>query len=129
MPDSKEYALHRFWSSFGLTAYDETTVGDRRDVMAETGGRYITYGVSTSTFEDPVPLHASLWYRDMFWTDITAKTNEISAYIGYGGRLVPYDGGYLWICRGVPFAQRMEDEDDQVRRMYLNIMIEYLAVN
>lgn len=127
MPDYKEHALHRFWSSFGLKAYDENTVPDK--AMAENGGKYLTYGVETSTFEDPVPLHASLWYRDTFWTDITAKANEISAAIGLGGKLVPFGDGYLWICRGVPFAQRMEDEDDQVRRIYLNIMVEFLSVN
>ena len=127
MPDYKEHALHRFWSSFGLKAWDETTVPD--DAMTRGNGAYITYGVSTSSFEDPVPLHASIWYRQTDWTDITAKCNEISNFIGYGGKLVPFDGGYLWICRGVPFAQRMQDEDDQVRRIYLNIMVEFLSVN
>lgn len=127
MPDYKEHALHRFWSSFGLKAFDETTVPD--NALIDNGGAIITYGVSTSTFEDPVPLHASIWYRDKDWTEITAKCNEISAAIGYGGKRVPFDSGYLWICRGVPFAQRMADDNDQVRRIYLNIMIEFHSVN
>lgn len=126
MPVYKEHALHSFWSSFGLKAYDESTVPD--NAMEQNNGAYITYGVSTSTFEDPVPLHASIWYRDTSWSDITAKADEISKGIGYGGKLVPFDGGYLWIVRGVPFAQRMEDDDDQVRRIYLNIMVEFLSV-
>ena len=127
MQDSKEYALHRFWSSFGLKAYDENTVPDK--AMDENNGRYITYSVYTSTFEDPVPLYASLWYRDTSWEEITEKVNVISNYIGYGGRIISYDGGKMWILRGVPFSQRMPDEDDQIRRIYINIMVEFLSVD
>ena len=59
----KEQALHSFWSSFGLTAYDEGTVPD--DAMTVNNGKYITYNVSTAALDEPVPISGDLWYRSM----------------------------------------------------------------
>ena len=42
-------------------------------------------------------------------------------------RLIPCDEGYLWIKRGNPFAQRMSDENDGIRRIYINIELEYFT--
>ena len=123
----KEKALHAFWSSFGWTAKDENTVPD--DAMTRYDGHYITYTVATSSLDEPIPLSASLWCKDTSWTTITAKAEEISKALGVGGKLVRFDGGYLWLCRGVPFTQRMPDEDDTIRRIYINVMAEYLTAD
>lgn len=123
----KEQALHQFWSGFGWAARDENTVPD--DAMTRFNGHYITYAVSTAALDEPVPLSASLWIKDSSWATITAKANDISEAIGIGGMVLPYDGGYLWICRGVPFSQRMPDEDDTIRRIYINVMAEYLSAD
>jgi hypothetical protein len=123
----KEQALHQFWSSFGWAARDENTVPD--DAMTRYGGHYITYAVATSSLGEPIPLSASLWCKDTSWTEITAKAEEVSEALSVGGKLVQFDGGYLWLCRGVPFSQRMPDEDDTVRRIYINLMAEYLSAN
>lgn len=117
--------LHSFWSSFGLKAYDENTVPD--NAMAANSGKYITYSVSMAYFDEPVLLSASLWYKSTSWAEITQKSAEIGDAIGLGGKTIPFDGGYLWIKRGVPFAQRMADEDDTIRRIYLNIEVEYFT--
>jgi hypothetical protein len=42
-------------------------------------------------------------------------------------KTIPLDVGYLYLTRGNPFAQRMADDDDTVRRIYLVIMVEYLT--
>lgn len=126
LPD-KEQALHQFWSSFTWTARDENTVPD--DAMTRYSGHYITYSVATSALDEPIPISGSLWCKDTSWATITAKANEISEYIGIGGKLIPYNGGYLWICRGIPFSQRMADDDDTIRRIYINLMAEYLSAN
>ena len=126
MPD-KEQALHRFWSSFGWTARDENTVPD--DAMQLYGGHYITYAVSTASLGEPVPLSASLWCKDTSWATITAKAQEISQALGPGGKIIKAIGGYVWIVRGVPFAQRLAEPDETIRRILLNITVEYLTEN
>lgn len=117
--------LHSFWSGFGLKAYDENTVPD--DAMTVNGGKYLTYNAATAYFNEPVALSASLWYKSTSWAEITQKAAQIGETIGLGGKVIPCDGGYLWIKRGVPFSQRMSDEDDTIRRIYINVEVEYLT--
>lgn len=124
---NKEQALHKFWSGFGWAAKDENTVPD--DAMTKYGGKYITYAVSTASINEPTPISGDLWCKDTSWEEITLKAEEIAHTLGVGGMLIPYDGGYLWICRGVPFSQRMPDEDDTIRRIYINLMAEYLSAD
>lgn len=119
----KEQALHSFWSSFAIPAYDESTVKETATLP------YITYNVVTDNLGSPAAMSASLWYRSTSWAAITEKKNEIAAYIGRDGRRIRYNDGVLWIKRGVPFAQRMSDEDDTIRRIYINIEAEYISAN
>ena len=123
----KEQALHQFWSSFGLTAYDENTVPD--NALTTNGGKYLTYNVATASLDEPTPLYAHLWYKSSSWAEITVKANQMAEAIGRGGAIVHFDGGYIWICRGAPFSQRMPDEDDTIRRIYINVMAEYLSAD
>lgn len=118
-------ALNAFWNSHGLKAYDEYTVPDNS--MQNNGGKYITYSAAEGYFDEPVALTASLWYRSTSWGEITKKAQEIGRKIGYGGLTVPFDGGSLWIKRGSPFSQRIADEDDTIRRIFLNIEVEFLT--
>lgn len=119
----KDQALQSFWSRFGLKAYDETTVPD--DAMEKNGGAYITYNSASSDLDDPIPLYGNLWYLDKSWANISRKADQIERYIGLGGVLVPYDGGQIWIKRGVPFRQRMADDNSNIRRIYINLMVEF----
>lgn len=117
----KYQAIHDLWSSFGLTAYDENDVPDSA-VMP-----YITYSATVDSIDYVVGLYASLWYRSTSWLEISQKANEIGDYLGLGGRVVPLDRGYAWFFKGNPFQQRMGDEDDSVRRIYLNVNCEFLT--
>lgn len=121
---NKAQALHQFWSSFGLTAIDEQSAYDE---TIELPSNYITYEVQTAGFENELLLSASLWYYSTTWTDITQKADEIADYIGYGGRVIAVDGGYIWIKLGSPFAQRMAVEQENYRRIILNITVDYLT--
>ena len=123
----KEQALHKFWSGFGLTAYDENTVPD--NALTTNGGKYLTYNVATASLDEPTPLYANLWYKSSSWSEITVKANQMAEAIGRGGAIVPFDGGYIWICRGTPFSQRMPDEDDTIRRIYINVTAEYMSAD
>lgn len=121
----KMQVLNEFWNSFGWKAYDENTVPD--DAMEKNGGKYITYEAAFSAFDEIVPLTASLWQRSSAWTDTMQKSFDISEYIGRGGVVLHHDDGILWITRGQPFAQRLSDENNMIRRVYININAEFMS--
>lgn len=121
---NKAQALQEFWSSFGLMAIDEQSAYDE---TIELPQNYITYEVQTSSFDNEVTLSASLWYYSTSWVDITQKADEIATYIGYGGKIIAIDGGYIWIKLSSPFAQRMAVEQENYRRIILNITVDYLT--
>ena len=120
----KAQAINSFWNSFGLVAYDENSVPD------DAKFPYITYGVTTDSFEKPVNLYGSIWYRDTSWKDISRKSDEIARKL-YDTKpyLVQLDGGgYLWLTDGVPFARRMADPSDSlIKRIYINLQAEFLT--
>ena len=119
---NKAQALHSFWSSFGIPAYENTTVDDE-----QAGDFYITYEVVTDSLDRAVPLSASIWHKNTAsWRNISLKAEEISDAL-VQVKSIPLETGFLYITRGRPFAQRMEDEDYMTRRIYLNIMVEFLA--
>ena len=121
---TKAAAIYQFWSSFGLTAYEENTVP--HDAVFP----YITYQLVTDSFDREIPLTVSLWYRSESWKTINAKTEEISQKISRGGKIISCDGGAIWLKRGQPFAQSMGDEsDDLIKRKYLNITAEFMTAD
>ena len=121
---TKAAAIYQFWNEFDLTAYEENTIPE------DARFPYITYQLVTDSFENEVSATASLWYRSDGWMSINAKTEEISDFIGIGGKFVKCDGGRIWIKRGIPFAQNMGDEsDDLIKRKYLNLTFEFLTAN
>ena len=121
---TKASAIYQFWSSFGLTAYEENTV------PTDAAFPYITYQLVTDSFDREIPLTASIWYRSESWTAINAKTEEISQKISRGGKIISCDGGAIWLKRGQPFAQNMGDEsDDLIKRKYLNITAEFITAD
>ena len=120
----KAQAIQNFWSSFGLDAFDENTVP--KDAQLP----YITYSFSTGSFDEPVTMVASVWYRDTSWSAISKKTDQISTEIGRGGITLAFDDGWVWIKRGLPFAQRTSEPNDaSIRRVYLNIEVEFFSEN
>ena len=121
---TKAAAIYQFWNSFGLTAYEENSVPD------DAAFPYITYQLVTDGFGREITLTASLWYRGESWTDLNAKTEEISQKISSGGKMVSCDGGAIWLKRGQPFAQNMGDESDNlIKRKYLNITAEFMTAD
>ena len=121
---TKAAAIYQFWSSFGLTAYEENTV------PTDAIFPYITYQLVTDSFYREIQFTASLWYRSESWTAINAKAEEISQKIGRGGKIIACDGGAIWLKRGQPFAQNMGDErDNLIKRKYLNITAEFMTAD
>lgn len=117
----KTQALINFWSSFGIPAYESTNVPNDADFPR------LTYDVATSSLDGQIALSASLWYYSTSWRSVTLKADEIGDEIGWGGHMEPYDGGAIWIVRGTPFAQRMDDPEAFVKRIVLNVIAEFLS--
>ena len=121
----KWQAIDAFGNSFGIPAYDENTVATGGDSPQMP---YITYNAVSGSVGQSLSLTASLWYKGYSWEDISRKADQIAEAIGYGYTLVNVDGGYVYITLGQPFAQRMNDpEDDSIRRIYIILDAEFLT--
>lgn len=123
---NKSQALHSFWSSFSVgnkpvPAYDESTVPE------PTGYPRITYSVQEDSIGNTVYLTASIWDRNLSWVRGEQIADDIAEYVGLGGININYKGGMLWLKRGTPFSQRMDDPDDSIRRILINIEAEYIG--
>ena len=119
---SKASALQTWFSSFGLTAYEET------NVKADATLPYLTYTYATGDFDGgEVSIVVNLWYRTEGNVMPNAKAEQISAAIGRGGVMIPVEGGAIWIKRGSPFCQAIADPDANIRRRYINLTAEFLT--
>lgn len=122
---TKDVALQSFFEGFGLSAYPATSVPE--DVVFP----YLTYELVLGAWGDgEQSITANLWYYTESEADPTAKAQEISDRIGYGGVLLPCDGGSLWIKRGSPWCQALGDETiPDIKRRMLNIAVEFHTIN
>lgn len=122
MSRDKWQTLQDFWSSFGIPAYDTASVPD--DAVMP----YITYTALVAPFEMTTLLTADIWYHSTAWNDISNKADEIGAFL-QGGELVSLQDGkqYIYLAQGSPFAQRIQDEDDTVKRVRINVMGEFFV--
>ena len=124
---TKAAALYKFFSGFGLSAYEEDSVYAMAMQGQAPSYPYITYEGKADFFGDyDTPLTFSLWYRSSSWTEINAKSQQISAAIGRVAKIIPCDGGYILITRSQPWVQNMgDDSDDMVRRNLHNLSIRF----
>lgn len=119
---NKYQAIDTFWNSFNIPAYDENTVPENAQMP------YITYNMASDSLGQVLPLSATLWYRSNSWEAISLKADEIAEAIGTNGYYIAkLDEGYVWITKGTPFAQRIVNEDRDIRCMYINITVEFLS--
>ena len=126
---NKEQTLHAFWSQFGVKAYEENTVISEDEMIKRGIDPYprITYEVAVDSFGQTSALSASIWDRSSSWESVSTILHRIGQTLSYGGQELSYDGGAMWIKKGVPFARHMSDVDDSIRRIVLNIEVEYLS--
>jgi hypothetical protein len=117
----KAQAYNSFWNSFGLKAYDETSVPEGLTMP------YLTYEAAQDDFNHPLGLVVSIWDRSSSWTTAQTILSQIEAEIGRGGKIVPYTGGAFWIKRANPWAQRLTGEGgDSIRRIVMNVEVEFI---
>lgn len=121
---TKAAALHKFFSSFGMTAYATSSVPE--DVVFP----YLTYDLVTGAWgDDQAAITVNLWFYTESEAAPNAKAEELSQTIGLGGIQLPCDGGAIWLKRGSPWCQSIKDEAfPTIKRRYLNITAEYLTL-
>lgn len=121
---TKGEALYNFFSSFGIYAAPDTAVEE------EAVYPRITYNYVTSAWESgEVAITVNIWYRTESEQQPNAKAQEMSDALGIGGKVLKCDGGYIWLKRGSPWCQSVQDVDNLVKRRYINISAEYLTEN
>ena len=120
MSDSWQ-ALHNFWSGFGIPAYDQATVPD--DAVMP----YITYTALVAPFENTVLLTGDIWYNSTRWDTISQKANEIATALSGYKLLNVRTNEYVMLTQGSPFAQRLYDTNDSVKRIHINITGEFFT--
>lgn len=120
---TKAEALYAFFSSFGIPAYASSAVPE--DAVFP----WLTYDLSTSAWESgEVSLTVNLWYYTTSEAVPNAKAEELSKAIGLGGKLIPCDEGVIWLKRGSPWCQSLQDDSDsRIKRRYINITAEYMT--
>lgn len=125
---TKYEALYQLYSQFGLPTYEENSVPSGKDAPAYP---YLVYEVKTNSFSEfDTALTFSIIYRDDSPLDAFTKSDEISAYIGRGGRVIKIDGGYMRIYRGEPWGQIQRDQtDEKVKRLYHNVNVAFYTNN
>lgn len=122
---NKYEALHEFYSSFGVKAYEETSVPD--DV--KTGSMpYITYEVITSPFDaQQVALSLQIFFKSNSLMKINALTEKIHEALR-GGKKLQCDTGYIVLYAGSPFAITQPSGDKSVKAKYINITADYITL-
>lgn len=127
----KDIVLHNFWAQFA-PAYDENSVPDNKDIIRIHGSAYprITYDLVLDDSINECAMSASIWDRSSSWEGVTEIFESINDTLSNGGVILPYQGGGMWIKKASPWAQRMGDSsDDSIKRIFLNISVEYISNN
>lgn len=123
---NKFQAMHQFFSSFGLRAYEENSVPENELAPAFP---YITYDASTTYGDEEIQIMFSLWYRDTGMAAIDQKVLEIAEDIGFG-KVIAFDEGAVVIRPGDSFAQSMSDDSDPlVKRKVITLYVRFVTTH
>lgn len=107
-------ALQKFYSGFGIPAYEEQSVPDTAQLP------YITYELIDPGWREAAFLSANVWYKGSSYGPLFKKVDEISDKIGEGLR-IPTDTGNIYLYKGTPFSQVAPTDSDNVKTCYLLI--------
>lgn len=116
----KWQALHRFWNSFNIPAYEVSSVPD------DAGYPRITYSAAIGSIDNDVQIDASVWDKSTSWGTVDGIVNQIES--GITAMDCPViEGGRYRVYKGTPFAQRLGDTDNEIRRTVLHVNFEFLT--
>lgn len=119
---TKSKALNEFFNSFGLPAYPVTSVP--KDSIFP----WLTYeNTIGNAGDEPITISVNLWYYTESEKEPNDKADEIAKAIGLGGTVINHDDGVIWIKRGTPWSNSLNDENDPaIKRRSLNVVLEFI---
>ena len=123
---TKDKAIHAFFSAAipGVTAYPASSVPEDADLP------YLTYETASGAFgEGEYAIGVNLWFQTESEAIPNGAAQTLSAHIGYGGKTIPCDGGYIWIKRGSPFMRAIPEPNYRLKRRFINLTAEDLTAN
>lgn len=121
-----EAAIYQFMSSFGIPAYAAAATPSDAEFP------YITYDLVIGDWNNgEVNIVMNIWYRTDSEAAPNAKVREVREVLKDGGRMIDCDNGAIWLKQGSPWAQsvHVENDDDRIKRRYINIDAEYLLTS
>ena len=113
-------ALNTFWNSFNVPAFEVSTIPDNVEMP------YLTYEGAIDDFGNEIATSVNLYYRGKSWKAITEKLDEIEDVISKGVYVNFSDNKSILIRKANPFAQRVAEEDEEVRRYVINLSYEFI---
>lgn len=119
---TREAAIYNFLNSFGIPAYASSATPEQAEMP------YLTYDLIIGDIYQTVSMNVNLWYYTDSESEPNAKVREIEKVMGSGGKILPYDGGGVWIRKGNPWCQSLPDEDNSVKRRYMNFDLDYQEI-
>jgi hypothetical protein len=114
-------ALQAFFSEV-MTAYAEDNVPD------DAAYPFLTYAPTVGGWGDPTgTIQVHIWDRTTSTATMNAHVRALRRHIGYGGRAVVCEDGWLWLKLGQPFdvGGTVDPDDPTLRRRVCNIDIDY----
>ncbi len=88
---------------------------------------WMTYDYTEGRFGDvESPITVNMWFRTTSEALPNQKAREFRDYIEEHG-LIRCDGGLIWVKPGNPWSQVIAEEDNSIKRRYINLEIEYIT--
>ena len=110
--------IKRFYSSFGLPAYQEDSIPDKDENGNPIKPPYITYSLSEPEWNQKASGYVRVWDKSTSNTRIIRKADEITGAIGIRKK-IRFKGGYVIIWPETPKTQIQVDGD--TRYAYINL--------
>ena len=123
---TKDRALFEWFQQFGMPFYPTTALPPAEDITFPYGTYEPVFGYNGDITYPTV----NIYYLTESEVTPNKKAAEIGNVIGMGGTLVKCDEGLMWIKRGSPFVQGINDPDNSnIKRRLISIAIEFLTAD
>lgn len=95
------------------------------DVPTTAKAPYATHRIPAGTFGGVGSIEVDIWHTKGRAAAADALCERLYKTLGYGGQMVPCEGGAVLLRRGMPFSQPVSDT--KAERRYINVDVEYLT--
>lgn len=123
---TKDRALFEWFQQFGMPFYPVTALPPSKEITFPYGTYEPVFGYNGDITYPTVNIY-HLTESEVIPNE---KAAEIGEVIGKGGIIVKCDEGLMWIKRGSPFVQGINDPDNSnIKRRLISIAIEFLTTD